>query len=301
MKVLFVWLDPTCSLRFQRSLFMRHALSRLYAGNRKMRTNWTDHTLVINRISWSRSHTHIRAVSGCNWLDCSEGKPAHARADPGPGRTLVNMNVRFTRIWGIGPEKEWRGGSHGLFSNNTATRRCLAKEIRWPDASTAGLLGERQQQRTRGPVEVHLLILRGRLSGGSPSLLLGFECYEPGGHNWALWTATPSSRRRWRRIGCRRWGRTTLRLEEISVVRRWIDGDCFRARKGINRSDGSVFIRGILMHDRHVAFAAVRNVNELSRWIPPQRIHSQKCAVLDRCHDLLSSIRIHNGRGAVAP
>ena len=39
------------------------------------------------------------------------------------------------------PEKEWRGGSHGLFFQQHRYAPLFGSEIRWSDASTAGLLG----------------------------------------------------------------------------------------------------------------------------------------------------------------
>ena len=41
----------------------------------------------------------------------------------GRGPDLVNVNVRLTKTWGLGPEKDAVGSSHGLFSNSPATRR----------------------------------------------------------------------------------------------------------------------------------------------------------------------------------
>jgi hypothetical protein len=41
----------------------------------------------------------------------------------GRGPALVNANLRLTKTWGLGPEKDAGGSAHGLFSNSPATRR----------------------------------------------------------------------------------------------------------------------------------------------------------------------------------
>jgi hypothetical protein len=41
----------------------------------------------------------------------------------GRGPALINANLRLTKTWGLGPEKDAGGPTHGLFSNSPATRR----------------------------------------------------------------------------------------------------------------------------------------------------------------------------------
>jgi PAS domain S-box-containing protein len=87
----------------------------------------------------------------------------------------------------------------------------------------------------------------------------------------AQWAAATSARWRWRAgIGSR--CRTALWLEEVGVVRRWINSDRLRPGKRCNSVHDCVFVRGVLMNDGHIALAPVRNEDQLLRWVPSEGI-----------------------------
>jgi hypothetical protein len=108
--------------------------------------------------------------------------------------------------------------------------------------------------------------------------------YKPGSDDRTLRTATATSRRRWCRPGWRRWSRTALGLEEVCVVRLWINCDRLRTSERVYRGNRRVIIRGILVDDCDVALAPVRNVNQFFRRIPSQGVNAR--AVLDGRYDL---------------
>jgi hypothetical protein len=58
------------------------------------------------------------------WLDPTPppGEPILVR-NAGRGPSLIFANLRLTKTWGLGPEKEPKGAAHGLFSNSPASRR----------------------------------------------------------------------------------------------------------------------------------------------------------------------------------
>src|ERR1019366_1567896 len=97
------------------------------------------------------------------------------------------------------------------------------------------------------------------VSSASSSLL---NDDKPRSDDWTLWTAAASSRRRWWRASRWRRRRTALGLEEVRVVRHRINGDCLRAGERGYRRNLCVLIGRILVDDRDVALAPIRNENQ---------------------------------------
>ena len=108
---------------------------------------------------------------------------------------------------------------------------------------------------------------------------------KPPSNDWALWAAATAAFFR-----SRRWGRrsgTTLWLEEVDVMGLWINRDCLRARKGVHGRHNCVFVGRVLMNHGDVTLASIRNVNQLFRGIPSQRVNSG--TVLDGRNDFARS------------
>src|SRR6266852_3850759 len=116
---------------------------------------------------------------------------------------------------------------------------------------------------------------------------------KPRSHNRTLRTAATSARsgRWWRRASRWWWSRTALGLEEIRVVRHRINGDRLRAGERGDSRHHRVLVGRILVDDRDVTLAPIRNVNQLFRRIPSQGVHAR--AVRDGRHDLARA-RIKN-------
>src|SRR5580704_5518953 len=94
---------------------------------------------------------------------------------------------------------------------------------------------------------------------------------KPGSDDRALRTAaTAALRRWWRGSGWWRRSRTPLRLEEVRVVRFWINSDRLRAGERVDRGNCRVLISRILVDDGDVPLAAIRNENQFFRRIPSQ-------------------------------
>src|SRR5690349_2275872 len=104
---------------------------------------------------------------------------------------------------------------------------------------------------------------------------------KPGADDWTAGRTT--SRRGRRRARRRRWRGSVLRLKEVSHVTHRIDGDRFRTTHRRHRRDDGVLVRRILSHDGDVAVTSGRDVHQLLRRIPAERIDA--LPVGDRRYD----------------
>ena len=80
-------------------------------------------------------------------------------------------------------------------------------------------------------------------------------------------------------------------------MRLWINCDGLRAGERVDRGNRRVLVGRILVDDRDVALAAIRNVNQFFRRIPSQGVNAR--AVLDGRHDF-ARVRINDHGRIVA-
>src|SRR2546428_7924837 len=121
---------------------------------------------------------------------------------------------------------------------------------------------------------------------------------KPSSDDRTLWAAATSARcRSWRRASGWRRNRTALGLEEVHVVCLRINGDRLRAGERVDRRNHRVLVGRVLVDDRDVALAPIRDVNQFLRRISPQGVNAR--AVLDRRHDF-ARVRINDDGCTVA-